>query len=98
MAWRFDLEAAEVAALERLAPVDGLQVLELGCGDGRLTYRYVSRAASVLAIDPDEERIAQARAALPLELAERVTFLAADAASVDAPHRSFDLALFSWSL
>ena len=55
MAWRSDPEGAETDALARLAPVDGLRVLELGCGDGRLTLRYADSAASVLAVDPDAD-------------------------------------------
>jgi ubiquinone/menaquinone biosynthesis C-methylase UbiE len=98
MAWRADPEGAETDALARLAPVDGLRVLELGCGDGRLTFRYAPAAASVLAVDPDEEQIAAARAALPSDLSDRVTFAVTGAAEVDAPHESFDLAFFSWSL
>lgn len=98
MPWRIDPEGAETAGLARLAPVDGLRVLELGCGEGRLTFRYADAAASVLAVDPDPEQIAAARAALPPRLAERVSFATFGAAEVDVPRRSFDLALFSWSL
>ena len=71
MARRIDPEGAETDALARLAPVDGLRVLELGCGDGRLTFRYADAAASVLAIDPDPDLIARARAAVPSRLAQR---------------------------
>jgi ubiquinone/menaquinone biosynthesis C-methylase UbiE len=98
VAWRVDPEGAETAALARLAPVDGLRVLELGCGDGRLTFRYADAAASVLAVDPDAERVDKARTALPARLAARVTFVVTGAAEVDAPNASFDLALFSSSL
>jgi ubiquinone/menaquinone biosynthesis C-methylase UbiE len=98
MAWRIDPEGAETAGLAQLAPMDGLRVLELGCGDGRLTFRYADAAKSVLAVDPDPELIASARAALPRDLAARVSFAAVGAAEVDVPRRSFDLALFSWSL
>jgi ubiquinone/menaquinone biosynthesis C-methylase UbiE len=73
-------------------------VLELGCGDGRLTFRYADKAASVLAIDPDAEAIARARGAVPAGLADTVTFRVTSAEEVDAPPASFDLALFSWSL
>ena len=73
-------------------------MLELGCGDGRLTFRYAGDAASVFAVDPDPALIAAARSALPATLADRVSFAAAGAAEVDAPPASFDLALFSWSL
>jgi ubiquinone/menaquinone biosynthesis C-methylase UbiE len=98
MGWRVDPEGREIDALERLAPVDGLRVLELGCGDGRLTFRYARAAASVLAVDPDSERVEQARMTCPAELADQVTFAAVGAAEVEAPRASFDLALFSWSL
>lgn len=98
MASRFDPEGAETAALARLAPMEGMRVLELGCGDGRLTLRYAERAATVLAVDPDPDSIAAARAALPSALADRVSFAVAAAVEVDAPSAEFDLALFSWSL
>jgi protein-L-isoaspartate O-methyltransferase len=96
--WRIDPEGVETRALRELAPVEELRVLELGCGDGRLTFRYASDAASVLAVDPDAERIEKARAALKPELAGKITFMVAGAAEVDAPRESFDLALFSSSL
>lgn len=81
-----------------LAPVDGLHVLELGCGDGRLTFQLADATASVLAVDPDEERVASARRSLPAELEGKVSLAVAGAAEVKAPRRRFDLALFSWSL
>lgn len=98
MARRIDPEGVEIDALNRLAPVDGLRVLEIGCGDGRLTFRYAHSTKSVLAIDPKEDKIEAAREALPASLADRVSFVAAEVADVDAPRRSFDLALFAWSL
>ena len=98
MGWRIDPEGVETRALNELTPVAGLHVLELGCGDGRLTFRYASDAASVLAVDPDERAIEKARTALKPKLADTVTFAVSGAAEVDAPRRSFDLALFAWSL
>jgi 2-polyprenyl-3-methyl-5-hydroxy-6-metoxy-1,4-benzoquinol methylase len=54
-----DPEGEEIAALAAFVPtLDGARVVEIGCGDGRLTRRYARRAASVLAIDPDEAAIA----------------------------------------
>jgi 2-polyprenyl-3-methyl-5-hydroxy-6-metoxy-1,4-benzoquinol methylase len=98
VAWRVDPEGVELRALAEVAPVDGLRVLELGCGDGRLTFPLAQSAASILAVDPDEERIASARAALPPELEGKVQLAAAGATEVDPSRGEFDLALFSWSL
>jgi ubiquinone/menaquinone biosynthesis C-methylase UbiE len=95
---RVDPEGVEVQALAELAPVDGLRVLELGCGEGRLTFEISATAKSVFAVDPDEERLNAARAALPAGLADKVELAVADATEVDSSHGEFDLALFSWSL
>lgn len=98
MPWSLDPFADEQAALAGLVDFAGLRVLEVGAGDGRVTWRYAADAASVLAIDPDEERVAKARADMPAELVDRVRFEVADVAELEVPRRSFDLAYFSWSL
>lgn len=72
--------------------------LELGCGDGRLTLGIAADAASVLAFDPDAESVAQARRALPAELAERVTCQVAFGKEIDLEPHSFDIVVFLWSL
>jgi ubiquinone/menaquinone biosynthesis C-methylase UbiE len=95
---QIDPEGVEIRVLEELAPLGGLKVLELGCGDGRVTLQIAGAAASVYAVDPDEERIRLARASLPVELAHKVRFEVAGAAEVSVPRKRFDLALFSWSL
>jgi ubiquinone/menaquinone biosynthesis C-methylase UbiE len=93
-----DPEGAHLASLRRLADFRGQRVLEMGCGEGRLTRGIAAEAASVLAFDPDEERIRQARDSFPPELADRVEFRVASAESVEIPPHSFDLVVFSWSL
>jgi predicted RNA methylase len=64
-----DPEEAHLAALRRLGDSRGRHVLELGCGDGRLTLGIAEEAASVLAFDPDAEAVQRARQSLPAELA-----------------------------
>ncbi len=73
-------------------------MLEIGCGDGRLTAGIAPDAAFVLATDPDAESVAEAERTLAGELRERVAFQVAAAAEIDVPASSFDLLLFSWSL
>ena len=98
MAHRVDPEGVELEALSELAPVDGLRVLELGCGDGRLTLGIATDAASVLAFDPDAEAVERARHTLPDELAERVAYQVASGKEIEIEPQSFDLVVFSWSL
>jgi ubiquinone/menaquinone biosynthesis C-methylase UbiE len=93
-----DPDGVEIATIRELVALDGLRVLEIGCGDGRMTFDYAPEVASAFAIDPDAELIEEARAATPRRLRSRIRFEAADAAEIDLPKREFDLALFSWSL
>lgn len=93
-----DPEGAHLAALRRLADFRGQQVIELGCGDGRLTVPVACDAAQVLAFDPDGEAVERARRALPAELAELAEYRVASGTEIEVERGSFDLALFSWSL
>ena len=48
--------------LDKLAPVAGERILDLGCGDGALTERLVERGATVVGVDASASMIAAARA------------------------------------
>lgn len=93
-----DPEGAHLAALRRLGDLRGRPVLELGCGDGRLTPGIARDAASVLAFDPDAEAVERARQSLPAELAQRVSYRVASGKEIELEPVSFDLVVFSWSL
>ena len=93
-----DPEGAHLAALRRLANFRGRRVLELGCGDGRLTLGLAADAASVLAFDPDAEKVERARHFLPTELSQRVAYQVASGKEIELEPLSFDLVVFSWSL
>jgi 2-polyprenyl-3-methyl-5-hydroxy-6-metoxy-1,4-benzoquinol methylase len=93
-----DPEQAHLAALRRLADFSGQRILELGCGDGRLTVPLAREAAFVLALDPDEKAVERARESLPGELVDRVAYKVASGDQIEVQPTSFDLALFSWSL
>ena len=53
-----DPTRAELAALAEVVDFSGLRVLEIGCGNGRLTWRYAGSTAEVFGIDPDGDAIA----------------------------------------
>jgi 2-polyprenyl-3-methyl-5-hydroxy-6-metoxy-1,4-benzoquinol methylase len=100
MTVRTDPEGNETDALFALVNLEGLDVLEIGCGDGRLTRRYADRAAHVTAIEPFEDAIVRAQKWLAEAPNERIEFrhvsLMDLAAASDAD--VFDVALLSWSL
>ena len=93
-----DPEGNEIRVLNSLSRLRGRDVLEIGSGNGRLTWRYAERVASVIGLEPDEGRAARARAATTDALRGRVDFRNADVVTVDLPAARFDVALFSWSI
>ncbi|GAC1456625.1 MAG: hypothetical protein PVSMB4_16840 [Ktedonobacterales bacterium] len=98
MAMTRDPEQTETRAIHALVDFADTDVLEVGCGDGRLTWRYADRARSVLALDPDAAAIQQARASMPAPLCSRVTFEVGDITAIALPCAAFDVAVLSWSL
>jgi ubiquinone/menaquinone biosynthesis C-methylase UbiE len=93
-----DPEEAETRVLHDLIDFTGMDVLEIGCGDGRMTWRFADSTRSVLALDPVAVSIEEARASTPDHLRSTVTFHVADITSAPLPTAAFDLAVFSWSL
>lgn len=100
MTVRRDPEGAEPRILDELADFAGKDVLEIGSGEGRLTWRYAERARSVYGIDASASAVAEARTALAEQpqLRSRVTFEAMDVTAAAPPASSFDVALLAWSL
>jgi 16S rRNA A1518/A1519 N6-dimethyltransferase RsmA/KsgA/DIM1 with predicted DNA glycosylase/AP lyase activity len=93
-----DPEGAEIRALDAIVDLTDRTILEIGAGDGRLTWRLAARARSVLALEPREQDVARARQTMPSELRDRVRFVATDATTYGYPRARFDLAVLSWSL
>ena len=93
-----DPEGAETRTINRLVDLTDKSIVEIGAGDGRLTWRLAARARSVLAVDPLERDVLRARAALSRELRRRVRFLVADATHYPFSRARFDVAVLSYSL
>ncbi len=95
-----DPEGNETSTLHAMVDFKDLRVLEIGCGEGRLTWRYADNAAHVTAIDPDGKAVETARANVPEKLKGRVCFLEStieDFANSFSDRR-FDIVIFAWSL
>jgi len=69
------------------------EVLEIGCGDGRITSQLVGKAKRLVAIDPDAANIAEAK-----ENMEGVGLHIGSGEFLEFPSESFDVILFTLSL
>ena len=98
MPLRIDSEQNEVRALQQVTNWRSQRVLEIGCGDGRLTQRLARLGAQVQGIDPDATRIRAARQQLPERLAPQVRFRTGSAERLEYANESFDLVILSWVL
>ncbi|HSG44988.1 MAG TPA: class I SAM-dependent methyltransferase [Anaerolineales bacterium] len=95
-----DPENNESRALFEFADFTNKHVLEIGCGDGRLTWHYADRAAHVTAIEPSAEQVATAKKNTPYNLQGKVEFHAATLEEFAAKSKPsiFDLVILSYSL
>lgn len=95
-----DPEGREIKVLEEAASFVDRHVLEVGCGDGRLTWRYADKPAHVTAIDPDQEALSRALRNCPPHLQGRIDFVQAklEEFTPEGERSEFDIVLFAWSL
>ena len=95
-----DPENNETSVLRAMVNFKDLSVLEIGCGEGRLTWRYAESAAQVTAIDPDGDAVEKAHQNMPEKFIGRVQFLNSTIEDFAKSYngRKFDVAIFSWSL
>ena len=93
-----DPEDSETTALLDYADFADKHVLEIGCGDGRLTWRYADHTAHVIAIDPQADRIAAAIDDLLPRLKDRIEFQVRGVEEFQPPDDLFDVVFMSWSL
>ena len=93
-----DAERVERAAVAAAADFNGKRVLDVGCGDGRLTTFAAERAAYVYAFDPKGDEVDKAQRALSTDSRAQVIFAVHSAEALDVERARFDLALCGWSL
>lgn len=93
-----DAEGNEKKHLHKLVDFTNRRVLEIGCGEGRLTWRYAEAAQNVVGIDPDRNSLRVASYDRPSDLEGMVHFASAEAEHLPFRKETFDIALLSWSL
>lgn len=87
----------ELRVIERFVSLAGREIVEIGCGDGRLTFQYAPRARRVVALDANGAEIERERAEAHRIGVRNVRFIARPAEG-RLPGAPFDVALFTWSL
>ena len=100
MSIRVDPAGVSARTIRDFGNLEGKSVLEVGCGDGRLTFPMAEIANHVTAIDPETEDIQLAIAETPDHLEEKIQFINTSIEDFSLPGDSpkFDLSIFTWSL
>jgi cyclopropane fatty-acyl-phospholipid synthase-like methyltransferase len=100
MAVRIDPNNSDSRALLAMVDLSGQHVLEIGCGDGRFTWRYADRAGRVSAIEPSAVQLALAGDQMPGRLQDRIEFhnIAFEDFASASKRAVFDIVILSWSL
>jgi len=94
-----DPAGAEIRALKRTTNWRGKRVLEVGCGDGRLTLRLAGfNPDKIVAFDPDPKLIRTARKNLPEKYKAKIQYRVGNAEHVKYKANQFDVVVFSWVL
>ena len=100
MTVRIDPEQTETRVLFDFVDLDGKQVLEIGSGDGRLTWLFADRAAHVTAVEPFTKTYSVAMQNLPEALKDKVEFqnISFEDFAAQTDSATYDVAILSWSL
>lgn len=93
-----DPERSERRALQRLVDFTGRRVLEVGCGEGRMTWLFAGASAHTTALDPDLDALRILRVDRPHDLQDKVSPTAARAEQLPFAREKFDIAVLAWSL
>jgi 2-polyprenyl-3-methyl-5-hydroxy-6-metoxy-1,4-benzoquinol methylase len=93
-----DPEQNEVRELKAAADWTGRDVLEIGCGDGRLARRLAKLGAAVAAIDPDVELVRSAMVKALESPNQRRRYAVGDGQQLPFSGETFDIVIFGWSL
>ena len=93
-----DPEENEIRYLRDFVSLSGKHVLEIGCGEGRLTWRYAHTAGRVVGIDLNPIRLLKAQFECQPELRSKVSFALASSLDLPFPPEKFAVAVLAWSL
>jgi ubiquinone/menaquinone biosynthesis C-methylase UbiE len=84
---------SDMPMIEVFVDLKGKDMLEIGCGGGRISSLLAAKVKSLAAIDPDEGQIALARKSV-----DGVDFRVGTGENLEFRDASFDIVMFSYSL
>ena len=93
-----DPERNEINHLRKAVDFTGKRVLEVGCGEGRLTWQYAKWTELVTAIDLDPDSLRVAKVDRSYDLEDKVHFACVNSHDLPFAKEKFDIAILAWSL
>ncbi len=112
MSQQTDVEGNEKKHLHEFADFSNKRVLEIGCGEGRLTRQYASRGDSfagsplrsdtlpslIVGLDTDHDALRVASIDSPHDRKHQIHFVRSEAERLPFSKETFDIAILAWSL
>ena len=93
-----DPERNEGKFLHTFTDFTDKRVLEVGCGEGRMTWQYAKETHRTIGIDPDPDALRIASVDRLSELEHKVLFACAASEYLPFSKETFDIAVLAWSL
>ena len=98
MTLQTDLERTEKKYLHKYADFAGKRVIEIGCGEGRLTWQYAKETRSTIGIDLDADALRVASIDRSSDLTNKILFARAESEHIPFSKETFDIAILAWTL
>src|SRR5262245_21002257 len=93
-----DPERKELKFLHQFVDFANKRVLEVGCGEGRMTWQYARETHTTIGIDTDLDALRVAAVDRPSDLEHKVLFTSAASEYLPFSKETFDIAVLAWSL